>query len=49
MHIQERRSSGRGAVKELRAMEIYKNKKIVTNYVCFCSSTMLTTKIITEL
>jgi len=32
----------------LRAMEAYK-KKIVTNYVCFCSSTMLTSKIITEM
>jgi len=26
-----------------------KNKKIVTNNVCFCSSTMLTSKIITEI
>jgi len=40
---------GRGAVKELRAMETYKkNKKIVRNYACFCQSTMLTPKIIKE-
>jgi len=38
-----------GAIKQLRSMETYKNKKIVTNYVCFCSSTMLTSKIITEI
>jgi len=38
-----------GAVKIFRAMETYNKKKIVTNYVCFCSSTMLTTKMITEL
>jgi len=31
----------------LRAMETY--KKIVTNYVYFCLSTMLTSKIITEI
>ena len=36
---------GRGAVKQLRAVETY--KKIVTNYVCFYSWTMLTSKIIT--
>ena len=48
MHIQGRRSSCRagGAVKQLREMETYKNKKIVTKYVCFCSSTTLTSKII---
>jgi len=47
LHVQGRRSCGRarGAVKQLRAMEIIKNKKIVTNCVCFCSSTMLTSKI----
>ena len=38
-----------GAKKQLRSMETYKNKKIVTKYVCFCSSTMLTSKIITEI
>jgi len=38
-----------GAVEMLRAMETYKNKKIVSNYVFFCSSTMLTLKIITEI
>jgi len=42
-------AAAEGAVREFRATETYKNKKIVTNYVCFCSSTMLTTKIITEL
>jgi len=26
---------GQGAVKESRALETYKNNKIVTNYVCF--------------
>jgi len=41
MHIQEHRSSGREAVKEFSPMETYKKQKIVTNYVCFCSSTML--------
>jgi len=49
MHIQGRWSSGRagGAVKELKAMEAYKKQKIVTKCICFCSSTMLTAKIIT--
>jgi len=38
------------AVKILREMETSKKKqKIVTNYVCFCSSTMLTAKILTEI
>jgi len=36
----------RGAVKELRAVETY--KKIVSNYACFCQTTMLTPKIIKE-
>jgi len=51
MHIQGRWSSGRagGAVKELTVMQTKKNKNIVTKYVCFCSSTMLTAKIITEI
>ena len=40
---------GRGTVKHFRAMETMKNKQIVTNNVCFCSSTMLTSKIITEI
>jgi len=45
---QGRQSSGRaGAVTKLRAME--KNNKIVTNYACFCSSTILTSKILTEI
>jgi len=34
-------------MKQLRAMETY--KKFVTNYVCFCSPTMLTSKMITEM
>jgi len=39
-----------GAVKELKAMETCKKtKKIVSNYVCFSSLTMLTSKIITEI
>jgi len=33
----------------LRAMETYNNQKIVTNYVCFSLSTMLTSKILTEI
>jgi len=37
-------------VKESRAMEIYKkNKQIVINYACFCSATILTSKIPTEI
>ena len=48
--IQGRRSSGRAgaAVKQLTAIETYKNRKIVTKYVCFYSSTMLTSKITTK-
>jgi len=38
-----------GTVKELRTVESYKKQKIVAKYVCFCSSTMLTSKIITEI
>jgi len=48
-HTQQgRRSSGRakGAVKELRAMEPYKKRKFVSN---FCSATMLSSIIITEI
>jgi len=50
-HILGRRSSGGagGAVKMLRAMETYKKQKIITNYVCFCSPTMLISKMITEI
>ena len=29
-------------------MKIYENKKIVTNYACYCSTTVLTSKIIKE-
>ena len=36
----------RGAAKELRARETYKKQKIVTNCACFCSLTILTSKII---
>jgi len=36
----------RGAVTELRTMETY--KKIVSNYACFCQTTMLIPKIIKE-
>jgi len=36
----------RGAVKEFKAMETYKT--IVTNYACFCQTTMLTSKIVKE-
>jgi len=45
------RDAGRagGTVKQLRAIGTYKNKNIVTNYVCFRSSTMLTSKTITEI
>jgi len=42
----------RGAEKELRAMETYKNqkcRKIVTNYDCFSSSTILTSETIAEI
>jgi len=39
---------GKRAVNELRPMETYKKKKIVTNYACFCQTTMLTPKIIKE-
>ena len=51
MHISRRRSRGKagGAVKHFRAMETYEKQKIVINNVCFCSSTMLTPKIITEI
>jgi len=49
MHIQGSRRTCRagGAVKELKAMETY--KRIATDYICFCSSTLLTSKIITEI
>ena len=50
-HIQGCRSSGKpgGAVKQLRAMETCQKQKIATKYVCFCSSTMPTSKTITKL
>ena len=40
---------GQGEVKDWRSTEIYKRQKIVTYYVCFYSSTMLTSKITTEI
>jgi len=39
-------NSGRGAIKKLRAMQVYKKQKIVTICACFCSATMLASKII---
>jgi len=39
---------GQGSVKVLREMQTYKKHKIFHQYVCFCSVTMLTSKIITE-
>jgi len=39
---------GKRAVNELRAMETYKKQKIVTNYACFCQTTMLTPKLTKE-
>jgi len=39
---------GHGSVQVLREMQTYKKKKILHQYVCFCSTTMLTAKIITE-
>jgi len=38
-----------GAVKELRAMQSYKEQKIVSSHACFCSATMLTSNIIPEI
>jgi len=39
----------RGSKKVEGNAELTKNNKFVTNYVCFCSLTMLTSKIITEI
>jgi len=47
-HIQGRRSSGSNKRVEGNG-NLQKTKKIVTNYVCFCSSTMSTSQIITEI
>jgi len=46
---QGRRNSDRGALKELRTMQAYTKQKIVTNHACFCSATMLTSRLITEI
>jgi len=40
---------GQGAVKEVRAMEACKKQKIVTNYVCFCAASTLTSKVIAQI
>jgi len=51
MHVQGRRNVGRAgrAVKKLRAVEAYeKQKKIVTNYACYCSTTVLTSEIMKQ-
>jgi len=48
MHVQGRRNVGRAgrAVKKLMAMEAYeKQKNVVTNYACYCSTTVLTSEI----
>jgi len=39
---------GQGSLKVLREMQTYKKHKIIHQHVCFCSTTMLTSKIITE-
>jgi len=39
---------GQGSVKVLREIQTYKKQKIIHQYVCFCSATLLTAKIITE-
>jgi len=39
---------GHGSVKVLREIQTYKKQKVIHQYVCFCSATMLTSKIITE-
>ena len=38
-----------GAVKESRTMQTYEKQKIVSNYACFCSAMMSTSKIIPEI
>ena len=39
---------GQESVKVLKEMQMYKKQKIIHQYVCFCPTTMLTSKIITE-
>jgi len=39
---------GHGSIKVLREMQTFKIQKIIHQYVCFCSTTMLTSTIITE-
>jgi len=38
---------GQGSVKVLREMQTNKKQKILHQYACFCSATMLTSKILT--
>jgi len=38
-------AGGQGGEKNWRAMETITNKKVLTNYACFCSDTMLISKI----
>jgi len=49
-HHQGRRNVGRagGEVKNWRQWKLMNNKKIVTNYACYCLTTMLASKIIKE-
>ena len=48
---QGRRNSGkgRGAVKKLSAVETYKKQTNLYHYACLCSTTIMTSKIITEI
>jgi len=46
--IAAKASVGQGSVKILKEMQTYKKQKNIHQYVCFCSSKMLTSKIITE-
>jgi len=39
---------GQGISKSVEENATYKKQKIIHQYVCFCSATMLTSKIITE-
>jgi len=48
IHWAGRTSDAGGAAKGLRAMETYIKQKIVTNHACFCSSAMLTTRMVTN-
>jgi len=39
---------GQGSVNVLREVQTYKKQKIIHQYSCFCSATMLTPKILKE-